>query len=73
MYKITVVEEEKLNKKGEYVKTTKQVKSIFGLAYKRIISTSYNRITQDVLDAVEENAKESGISRDKGKLIGFGN
>ena len=67
MFKIVATEEEKLNKKGEYVKLIKQDKYFFGMKYNTIVNTMYNRITQEVMDSINEGKSE------KGKNIGFGN
>lgn len=65
--KTVVFEEEKLNKKGEYVKIATQSKYFLGILVKKIEQKMYNKITQAVLDSVETDEIK------KGKNIGFGN
>lgn len=70
MYKIIETETEELNSNGEYVKTIEQRKQFLGIKYKTIKKVFINKITQAVLDELEESSKDEKGTFGK-KKIGF--
>jgi len=69
IFNIKETEVEKLNNKGEYIKVITYTKKVFGIKYRTITKTFQNKITQDVLDALDgEEAPKSSK-----KKIGFNN